>query len=191
MTKIRKEKNNIPIKKFIDKAGQMLGQYFVAYSTRIRKGICFINIIIDDRDVAKMPKRKLYNTLWKKLDKEAEKISKKIKTRTVLISDINESNVWTILGDSAEIMNVKSLIAFIGITLPKGFKETFESIPDKFKLEDFRKASKKIFVGKYHRNTYQNWLRSMERIGFVKLTGRTYYKQKGSYKHDILKTLLQ
>ena len=89
------------------------------------------------------------------LEAELEKPdTKNIKAKVVFVSDLNESNIWSILGNYAVISNVKITSSFVNIKLPNNFLRVYKKLPERFKLSDFEreilKISKKKFVILYH-----------------------------------------
>jgi hypothetical protein len=179
--------NEEKFRRFIKKVENKFKKYFVAYGVRKQKDHYFVNIIIDDRDVMKMEKedlRTLINGIFKMFLKKNQD---KIKAKTIFVSDLNESNIWKVLGKNAVIFNVKTTSSFIKIKLPNTFFEGYKKLPEKFKLSDFiREFNPRK---KYHRNTYQNWLKLLKNAGFLRLKNKTYYKIEESYKRNLLNDL--
>jgi len=187
MTK-EKTKNKI-LDRLIEKVEKKFKKYFVAYGAREYKGRYFINIIIDDRDVMKMEKEELrvmINLILKRFIKE---VSNKIKAKCVFISDLNKSNIWNILEKKAVIFNAKITSSFVKIKLPDNFLKIYKKLPKRFKLSDFSREISKISKKEHHRNTYQNWLKSLKNAGFLKLKNKTYYKVEEPYKKTLLNNL--
>lgn len=161
--------------------------YFVGYSIKEGKKTR-INIIIDDRDVERMSKSELLEKLQDILN-DANPLKNKINAKPVVISDLNNKNIWSILEDSCVIKNTKALTIFLDIKLPKDFQTAFEKVPEKFKLEDLRRELRKITKRDYHRNTYQNWLNLLKKAEFISLKEKTYYKTRRINRDLILKNL--
>ena len=178
-------KNKIKLNNFIKKIEQKFKKYLVAYGSRKYKDNYSVNVIIDDRDVMKMEKadlRKRINDIFK----EFLKTSKNIKAKVVFVSDLNESNIWNILGNYAVISDVKITSSFVNIKLPNNFLRVYRKLPERFKLSDFEREIIKISKKKYHRNTYQNWLKSLKKAGFLRLRDKTYQKIEEPYKKTLL-----
>jgi len=180
------ENKNNEIKKFIKKVENKFEEYFVAYGVSEHKDKCLINIIIDDRNVMNMDKNDLIMKLDNNLKGLLSKTSKKIIAKSILISDINESNIWDLLMKNAVILDVKILSSFINLKLPENFLDVYKKLPDKFKLSDFDRESIKISKKRYHRNTYQNWLKLLKNAGFLKLKDKTYHKIEGHYRKRLI-----
>ena len=175
------------LKKFVNKIKEKFKGYFVAYGVRKYKEDYSVNIIIDDRDVMEMKKeelRKRINDIFKLFLKNNQD---KIKAKTIFISDLNESNIWDYLGKRAVIFNVDATTSFVKIKIPSDFLRVYKNLPQKFKLSDFIRGTDKISK-KYHRNTYQNWLKSLKNAGFLKLKDKTYHKIEEPYKKRLLET---
>ena len=177
------------LNKFIRKVNKKFEKYFVAYGMKEEREISLINIIIEDRDVSKMKKEDLRKKLNEILGTLIKEDKKKIKPNTILLSDLNESNIWEILGKYAVINDVKALNSFVNLKLPNDFMKAYENIPKKFKLVDFGREINKISKKKYHRNTYQNWLKSLKTAGFIELHNKTYHKIEGPYKKNLWENL--
>lgn len=178
--------NEEKLKKFIKKVGNKFKKYFVAYGIRKHKDKYSINIIIDDRDIMKMEKkdlRKRINDIFKLFLKEDPE---NIKAKTTFVSDLNESNIWDALGKNAVIFNVKATTSFVKIKIPYNLLKIYKELPQKFKLSDFSREINKASKKTYHRNTYQNWLKSLKNAGFLKLKNKTYYKIEEPYKKTLL-----
>jgi hypothetical protein len=178
------------LRKLIDKvenkfSSQKERDYFVGYSVKKGKKT-EVNIIIDDRDIQKMSKADLLGKLQEILNK-MNPAQGKISVKPTLISDLNDSNIWNLLGDSAVVRNVKALTTFLNIKLPEGFQIAFEELPVKFKLDDLRRELKKITGKEYHRNTYQTWLNFLRNAEYVELKEKTYVKIPKSNRYSILK----
>ena len=173
------------LKGFIKKTEQKFKKYLAAYGWRKYKENYSVNIIIDDRDVMRMEKadlRKRINDIFKQF----LKTSKNIKAKVVFVSDLNESNIWSILGNYAVISNVRITSSFVNIKLPNNFLRVYKKLPERFKLSDFEREIVKISKKKYHRNTYQNWLKSLKKAGFLRLRDKTYQKIEEPYKKTLL-----
>lgn len=170
---------------FIREFRKKFQMYFVAYgSTKIGEGYK-VNLIVDDRDVLHMGKQDLI----KKMSEMTSKLLKKNKTirfQILLVSSLNRENVWNLLGKSAVIYNVDSISSFINLEVPSQSLEVYERLPSKFKLSDFERESFSKTQKKYHRNTYQNWLKSLKEAGFLKLKKKTYEKIEGNYKTQLI-----
>ena len=162
------------LSRFVKNLEEKFENYFVGFGAKKLQGKYKVNVFMDDRDIRKMTKKDLYKALQKHIDKVND-APNKIKAKPVLVSDINETNVWKFLGDFSQIMDVKSMITFVNVRLPEGFQEAFERLPEKFKLEDLRRELKKITKKDYHRNTYQNWLRFLKKAEFIKLKNKNSF----------------
>ena len=173
------------LNQFIKNVNKKFERYFVGYGGRVRKKKYIVNIIFDDRDVIRMPKKDLCKKM-QEIVNDLNKTKDDIKARVILVSDINYSNLKEILCDFSHIINVKALTSFVDLILPKEAMETFNKLPEMFKLEEFRRELKKISKREYHRNTYQNWLKCLKKAGFIKLKGKIYYKSPGPYKKELL-----
>ncbi len=174
------------LKSFVRKIEKKFKKYFVAYGVRKHKDDYSINVIMDDRDVMKMEKedlRKRINDIFKLFLKSNQK---GIKAKTIFVSDLNESNIWDSLGKRAVIFNVKATTCFVKIKIPHDFLKLYKKLPLKFKLSDFIREINKTSKKTYHRNTYQNWLKSLKNAGFLKLKDKTYYKIEEPYKKKLL-----
>lgn len=176
------------LSRFAARVEKKFRQYFVGFGARKKGKVHLVNVIFDDRDVKRMAKKDLVVVLQKHINK-LNSAPNLIKAKPVLVSDISEKNVWNLLGDFSQIMDVKSMITFINIKLPEGFQDAFDKLPEQFKLEDFARELKQISGKEYHRNTYQNWLRFLKNSGFVELKNKTYCKILGEYKKTQLKEL--
>lgn len=161
--------------------------YFVGYSIKKDKK-ARINVFIDDRDVERMNKSDLLEKLQSILN-DLNPISNKMSAKPVLISDLNNKNIWSALEDSCVIKNTKALTVFLDIKLPTDFQIAFEKLPEKFKLEDLRRELRKITKKDYHRNTYQNWLNFLREAEFISLKEKTYYKTTRTNRYSTLKKL--
>jgi len=179
-------KNKIKFDKFIIKVKKKFNKYFVAYGLRKYKNNYLVNIIIDDRDIMKMEKsdlRKRVNNIFKEF---LRRNSNFIKAKVIFVSDLNNSNIWNILGNYAVIYNVQITNSFINLRLPDNFLRIYKKLPERFKLSDFEREIIKTSKKGYHRNTYQNWLKSFKKAGFLKLRNKTYKKIEESYKKSLL-----
>ncbi|MDD5132919.1 MAG: hypothetical protein PHD81_03720 [Candidatus Nanoarchaeia archaeon] len=181
------------LKQFVEKVEKILvsekkgnRSYFVGYGIEEGKKI-LINVFIDDRDIEKMSKADLLSKLQAILNELNP--PKKMSAKPILISDINENNIWEVLGDSCVIKNIKILTTFLNIKLPENFQIAFEELPEKFKLEDLRRELKKLTKKDYHRNTYQNWMKFLIKAEFVTLKEKTYYKTPRINRYQTLKKL--
>lgn len=170
------------IQKFVEAIKVKFGKYLLAYGLEKVKNKTFVNIIIDDRDIRKTTKEELTrkldvmtnSMLFDLLAKE--KSREKIEAKINLLSDLNQETVWEALGDSATIVDVKSMINFIKTNLPFGFFDAYDKLSEKFKLEDLKREYEHIFGRQYHRNTYQNWLKSLKKSKLIELKGKYYNK---------------
>lgn len=176
-------------KRFSKQATRGVRDYFLGYGLKMGKKAT-LNVIIDDRDVERMSKDALIETLQNILN-SINPDSPNILPKIVVLSDINEKNVWGILGNSAEIRDVKSLTTFFNITLPEGFQVVFERLPNEFKLDDFRGELKKITNKEHHRNTYQNWLIFLRKAEYVELKDKTYIKTPRFNRNSVLKDKIE
>ncbi len=181
--------NERKLNSFIRKVETKFKKYFVAYGVRKYKEKYSVNIVIDDRDVMNMEKEDLRTRINDIFGLFLKKDQDKIKAKTIFVSDLNESNIWKALGKRAIILNVKVTSSFVNIKLPHKFLKTYKNLPKKFKLSDFIREINKISKRTYHRNTYQNWLRSLKNAGFLKLKNKTYYKIEEPYKQTLLNDL--
>jgi len=157
-------------------------KYFLAHGIQKTKTKTVVNLVIDDRDVKRMTKQdllrkldvmtnaKLFELLAKAKSKEH------IEAKVHLLSDLNQANVWQALGDSATVMDVKSMAGFIQLNLPEKFFDAYDRLPEKFKLNDLKKEFEQLSGKRYHRNTYQNWLKGLQKAAFAKLKGKIYQK---------------
>jgi len=181
-----RSKNKIKYDIFIKKVEKKFNKYFVAYGLRKYEDNYYVNIIIDDRDVMRMKKsdlRKKINKIFKQFLNES---SNCIKAKVVFVSDLTESNIWNILGDYVVISNVKVTSSFVNVKLPDNFLSVYKKLPERFKLSDFEREIVKISKKRYHRNTYQNWLKSFKKAGFLRLRDKTYQKIEEPYKKILL-----
>jgi len=71
---------------------------------------------------------------------------------------------------------VKSMAGFIQLNLPEKFFDAYDGLPEKFKLNDLKKEFEQLSGNRYHRNTYQNWLKGLQKAAFAKLKGKIYQK---------------
>jgi len=181
--------NEKKLNNFIKKMESKFKKYFVAYGVRKYKDRYSVNIIIDDRDVMKMEKDDLRMRIKDIFKLFLKKDQDKIKAKVIFVSDLNESNIWKALGKYAVIFNVKITSSFVNIKLPKNFLKVYKRLPKKFKLSDFIREISKISKKTYHRNTYQNWLKSLKNAGFLKLRNKTYCKVDEPYKKTLLSDL--
>ncbi len=181
--------NNKELKEFIRKVEKKFDKYFVAYGVRKYKDNYLVNIIIDDRDVLKMGKEELLKRIINIFKLFLKEDQNKIKAKVIFVSDLNESNIWSTLGNYAVISNVKITSSFVNIKLPNNFLRIYKRLPEKFKLSDFNREFTKISKKKYHRNTYQNWLKSLKKAGFLRLRNKTYQKIEEPYKKTLLNNL--
>ncbi len=178
--------NEERLNNFIKKIEKKFSKYFVAYGTRKHNDNYSVNIIIDDRDIMKMEKedlRKRINNIFKLFLKDNPK---EIKAKTIFVSDLDESNIWGALGKRAVIFNVKATTSFIKIKKIDNLLRLYKELPPKFKLSDFSREMNIISKKVYHRNTYQNWLKTLKNAGFLKLKNKTYYKIEEPYKRTLL-----
>jgi hypothetical protein len=171
------------IKEYIEKVKKKFEKYFVGFSIENENNI---NIIIDDRDILYMKQKELKNNTLKILN---ELKNFNLKVKLILVSEINRKNIWRFLGDKAEILDVHALTSFINLKMPKDFMRIYNELPVKFRLSDVKRVLVKISEKDYHRNTYQNWLKSLEKAGFIKLNNRTYEKIEKPYKKELLKPI--
>jgi hypothetical protein len=170
------------IQKFVNVVQTKFKKYVLAYGTRESKDKTIVQFVIDDRDIKLMSKRELIrkldvminNMLFELLAKQKSK--KNIEAEISLLSDLNQNTIWQALGDTATVLDTKAVANFIKINLPDSFFQAYDALSAKFKLDDFRKEFTKITKKSYHRNTYQNWLRELQDIGFIKLAGKFYIK---------------
>jgi len=170
------------IQKFVEAVKTKFKKYFLAYGIKTVKGKTFVQVIIDDRDVKKIPKKELLRKLdvlinamlFELLKKEKSK--EKAEAKVHLLSDLNQGTVWQALGDSATVMDVKSMAGFIQLNLPDRFLDAYDRLQRRFKLSDLKREFELITNRKYHRNTYQNWLGSLQKIKFVRLEQKYYQK---------------
>jgi len=160
------------MEKFIEKVKAKFGGYFKGYGVKKNR----INVIIDDKDIKYMQKSEAKANTQKVLNELKGK--EKINPKAILVSEINNKNVFEILGDSCQVMDVKSITTYINVKLPKGFWQAYDELDSEFKLEDLKKELEKPGIKEYHRNTYQNWLKFLKNAGFVELNNRTYQKIK-------------
>lgn len=178
--------NEEKLKRFISKIKKKFKMYFVAYGLRKHNDNYFINIIIDDRDVMSMEKedlRKRIDDIFKPFLKSSQE---EIKAKTIFVSDLNELNIWDYLEKEAVIFDVKAATSFAKIKIPQDFLKAYKELPSKFKLSDFIREMNKTSKRAYHRNTYQNWLKSLKTAGFLKLKDKTYSKIEEPYKKKLL-----
>jgi hypothetical protein len=162
--------------------------YLVAYGKVETKAGYTLNLIIDDRDVLHMKKEELQERIYGVIEQTLKK-PESINVKVILVSDTNESNLWEFFGDSAVIFNTKATSSFVNLNVPQDFLEIYENLPTKFKLSDFERESFVKTQKKYHRNTYQNWLKILKNAGFLKLKKKTYEKIEGKYKTRLLDEL--
>lgn len=177
------------LKAFIKKVENKFKKYFVAYGLRKHKDNYLINIIIDDRDIMKMGKEELRMRIKDIFRLFLKKDQRKIKTKVIFVSDLNESNIWSTLGNYAVISNVRITSSFVNIKLPNNFLKVYKKLPEKFKISDVDREIIKISEKRYHRNTYQNWLKSLKKAGFLRLKNKTYQKIEEPYKKTLLNNL--
>src|SRR3989344_3668799 len=144
------------LKEFIKKVEKTFGSekrdYLIAYA--IKKGKkTTVNVIIDDRDVERMEKSDLLKKMQSILN-DLNPIKNSMDAKSFVISDLNNKNIWNVLGESCVIKNTKALTIFLNTKLPNNFQRAFEKLPEKFKLDDLRRKLKETTKRDYHRNTY-------------------------------------
>lgn len=183
--------NERTISEFIDKVKAKFEKYFVAYSIINGDSKIKINIFIDDSDIRRMKQAILCRKINNILKEFSAKSNNKIDSKAILTSNLNEENFWDFLGKRAVILNVPALTSFVKIKLPREFIEIFRDLPNRFKLSDFKRELMKLSNKEYHRNTYQNWIKSLTEAGFVKLKNKTYQKVNLPYKKFILDNIDQ
>jgi len=170
------------IQQFADAVRKKFGKYFLAHGIQKTKTKTVVNVVIDDRDIKRMTKQDLLRKLdvmtnAKLFELLAKAKSKDhIEAKVHLLSDLNQVNVWQALGDSATVMDVKSMAGFIQLNLPEKFFDAYDRLPEKFKLNDLKKEFEQLSGKRYHRNTYQNWLKGLQKSDFAKLKGKIYQK---------------
>lgn len=64
----------------------------------------------------------------------------------------------------------------VWIKIPIILIKNYSKLPEKFKLKDIEKVCRKPNGKPFHRNTYQNWLNFLRKVGIVELQGRKYVK---------------
>jgi len=167
---------------FVDIVKEKFKMYFLAYGVEKIKNKTVIHLVIDDLDVKRMAKKDLVrmldsiiNSILLELLARA-KSKENMKAKIHLISDLNQNSIWQVLGDSAMIINVKTVARFLQLNLPEGFFDAYDTLPVEFKLEDLKKKFEYLWKRAYHRNTYQNWLKGLQKAKLIKLTGKRYKK---------------
>lgn len=175
--------------KFNGEATKGAKDYFLGYGLKFGKKTV-LNAIIDDRDVERMSKGALINSL-KNILNELNPSPSTITPKAMLLSDLDEKNIWKSLGDYCEIMDIKSLTTFFNVTLPEGFQEAFDKLPDEFRLDDFRRELEKITNREHHRNTYQNWMSFLRKAEYVTLKNKTYTKTPRFNRSAVLKSKIK
>lgn len=168
--------------KFIEAMKKKFEDYFLACGIKQVGNKTVFRVIIDDRDVKRMKKKDLVKALEGSIGTLLQNSigraspGNKLEAKVYLLSELNQESVWTALGDSATIMDIKSVSGFVNLNLPVGFFDAYDLLQPKFKLEDIRREFEKSSGRKYHRNTYQIWLKGLQKGGIIKLVGKGYNK---------------
>lgn len=68
-------------------------------------------------------------------------------------------------------------VPIVWIKIPIILIKNYSKLPEKFKLKDIEKVCRKPNGKPFHRNTYQNWLNFLRKIGIIELQGRKYMKK--------------
>ena len=168
--------------KFVNAMKERFEGYFLACGIKKVGNRTLFSVIIEDRDVRRMEKKDLirkveeitHSLLSNSIGKGHG--GKKPEAKVYLLSDLNQNSVWAALGDSATVMDTKAISSFVRLNLPERFFDAYDLLPPNFKLEDIRREFEKISERKYHRNTYQIWLKGLQKAGIVKLVGKRYDK---------------
>ncbi len=69
-------------------------------------------------------------------------------------------------------------VPIVWIKIPIILIKNYSKLSEKFKLKDIERVCKKLNGKPFHRNTYQNWLNFLRKIGIIELEGRKYKKKQ-------------
>lgn len=68
-------------------------------------------------------------------------------------------------------------VPIVWIKIPFILIKNYSKLPETFKLKDIENVCRKPNDKPFHRNTYQNWLNFLRKIGIIELEGRRYVKK--------------
>ncbi len=163
------------------------GKYAKAIGVRKLDNAIEMTVVVDDSDIKFMTIKEVKTKTLDVLKTIASDVSKNIKPKLCLTSEILGGDILQMLGNSAILFDVPMLIELSKRT-PSKLLRCYKALPDKFKLDDVKRLLKKKDGRPYHRNTYQNWLNQLKSIRLIDLKRKTYYKK--SFGASIIEEML-